>query len=416
MSDDFTWQPRTGVLADYADTYGPTTDAPRQFHLFVALGLMAAILGRRVWMRDGATQLFPNLFILLLAPSSLYRKSTCIGIGQDMARAMEGRGDGPDARPARLLYPGQFTPESLLDILEEQPEGLLVIDEFRQFLDTLRRDYNAGLREMFMSLYDCRGIHRKIRSGEKRIDAPAVSLIGACATAWFTEAVKGGELRSGFYARLCLVPAWTKARHLARGLAPDTSSRNRVMRQFGRLRLVKGEITLGQAQEDTFAAWALQQQKTILGSDHEAELAGFYTRLERVCLKLAMLIEISRDPDSRSISSATLGDAINLTSWLQANVRRLFEKEFSFDQDDATRRKLLTAIEQAPGIGRRDLMRKSHLDVRKFDPAVATLTQSELIHLRDGGFYPGARPVSQPSRSVTNADVTPELPISIGRN
>ena len=81
---------------------------------------------------------------------------------------LEGRPDPQQEslRDARVLLPQQFTPESLLDILKDQPSGLLVIDEFRMFFDALRRDYNSGLREMFMTLYDCRGVHRKIRSQE----------------------------------------------------------------------------------------------------------------------------------------------------------------------------------------------------------------------------------------------------------
>jgi hypothetical protein len=388
--NDYTWQPRDGLLADYRDVYGPTTDAPLQFHDFTALALMAAIVGRRVWLRDGAINLYPNLFVVLLAPSSLYRKSTCISIGHDLGRAMEGRDES--GASSRLLYPGQFTPESLLDILDEQPTGLLTIDEFRQFLDSMRRDYNSGLREMFMSLYDCRGIHRKIRSGEKRIEAPAVTMLSACATSWFTDAVKEKELQSGFYARLCYVTAWAKTRHQARGLAPDPSGRNHVMRQLARLRTAHGEMDLPPAAEDTFGAWSQQQQRAILGTDHEAYLAGFYTRLERVALKLSMLLELSRDPDSRTITPRSLGDAISLTTWLQGNIRRLFEHDFSFDADDAIRRKLAEAITKAPGIKRRDLMRKAHLDVRRFDPAIATLIQTEQIHLGDGGYHPGAPP------------------------
>ena len=408
--DDFTWQPRSGLVADYCDVFSPTTDAPRQFHVFTCLALMAALVGRRVWVRDGASSLYLNLFVLLLAPSSLYRKSTCMAIGQDLARALEGPDQRLHVAPRRLLYPSQFTPESLLDILEEQPEGWLVFDEFRLFLDSMRRDYNAGLREMFMSLYDNRSVHRKIRSGEKRIDKPGVNLIGACATAWFADAVKSGELRSGFYQRLMIVTACTKARHMARGAAPDPASRKDLLRSLCILGQAAGEMDLPAPQEATFGEWALGQQKTILGTDHEAELAGFYTRIERVALKLASLIELSRNPHARAISSQALSDGISLATWLQGNVRRLFEKELSFDPADAVRRKLLTIIEQGP-IKRRDLMRKTHLDVRAFDPAIATLTQTEQIHVRDGCYIAGAPPdVSRLSRSVTGAAGTPELP------
>src|SRR5690606_28183816 len=94
-------RPREGLLARYLDVFGPTTDAPYQYHVFSAFALMASLLGRRVWVRDGAGKLYPNLFVLLLGPSSLYRKSTCIGIAQDSARSVEGPPDQrtENARP-----------------------------------------------------------------------------------------------------------------------------------------------------------------------------------------------------------------------------------------------------------------------------------------------------------------------------
>ena len=72
---------------------------------------------------------------------------------------------------------------SRLEILQNQPAGLITVNEFRALLDGMRRDYNSGLRELFMTLYDCRGTHRKIRSAEFRVDEPCVSLMAACAAA-----------------------------------------------------------------------------------------------------------------------------------------------------------------------------------------------------------------------------------------
>ena len=109
---EFTWRPRGGLLQQYAEVYGPTTDAPQQFHTFVCLATMAAAVARNVWIQDGAQQLFLNLFVLLLAPSSLYRKSTCVGHGTELIRTLED--SHPGWRPARphplptTVHPGKF--------------------------------------------------------------------------------------------------------------------------------------------------------------------------------------------------------------------------------------------------------------------------------------------------------------------
>jgi len=79
------------------------------------------------------------------------------------------------------------------------------------------------------------------------VEEPCVSLLAACATKWFTDATKAGELRSGFYARLCMVASWTKTRHLPRGAAPDVTGRRDLIRQFARLRQASGEMALARA-------------------------------------------------------------------------------------------------------------------------------------------------------------------------
>lgn len=411
----FTWRPAGGLLRKYLDVFEPTTDAPPQFHIFCCLTGIAAVLGRNVWLQDGAHRLHPNLFTLLLAPSSLYRKSTCVGIVQDVLRTLEGPSDRRhegDAAPGneRILLPQQFTPESLLEILQQQPAGLLAIDEFRALLDGLRRDYNSGLRELLMTLYDCRGVHRKIRSAEFRVDEPCVSIVSACATKWFTEATKAGEIRSGFYARLCMVPAWAKDRHLARGAAADASGKRELIKRFVALRKVAGEITLPPGLERDFGDWALNQQRTIEGLEHEAELASFYTRLERVALKLAMLLQLALEPTSREIMPSALYNALTLVAWLQANLRRLFEDEFVFSRDMEDKQRLLRIIEKRPSIDRRELLRLSHLKVSNFDPLLNTLLQEgSIVQKKANGAAPGFYSASRPSQPVTPSVVTPQV-------
>lgn len=393
---EFTWRPRGGLIQRYIDVYQPTTDAPIQFHVFVCLTTMATALGRRVWIRDGALNLYLNLYCLLLAPSSLYRKSTTVGHGQELIHDLEAQAE----RGKSLLFPNQFTPESFLEILKEQPEGLLVIDEFRSFLDGMRRDYNAGMRELFMSLYDGRGVHRKIRSAEFRIENPCVSMLGACATAWFTEAIKAGEIRSGFYPRLLMVTAWSKNTYLARGAAPDRNARHLLLGKFNQLRGLHGEMVTPKL-EQFFGDWSVQRQRGIEGSDYEAELASFYTRHERIVLKLAALIQLSDDPTQMEISQMALADAINLVTWLQAGLGRLFSSEFTFSKDDQDKQKLLRLIEKKPGIARRDLLRLSHQIVRVFDPLLDTLLQEGSVTGTKSGYFPS--PLSQ---AVTPAGVT----------
>ena len=164
-------------------------------------------------------------------------------------------------------------------------------------------------------------------------------------------------------------------------------------------------MELSPRMETFFGDWALQQQRTIDGLEHEAELASFYTRLERVALKLAMLSELASDAGSRQISQNALMDGINLVGWLQENLRRLFESEFTWSKDMEDKQKLLRIIERKPGIERRELLRLSHQKVTVFDPLLNTLLQEGSAHKSKAGYYPGASAFTlELSRSRASTD------------
>src|SRR5262249_21208833 len=161
--------------------------------------------------------------------------------------------------------------------------------------------------------------------------------------------------------------------------------------------------------ESVLGDWALQRQREIEGLEHEAELASFYTRLERVVLKLATLIQLAEEPRKLEISSLALADALNLVGWLQDGLRRLFADEFTFSRDMEDKQRVLRFIQKKPGIERRELLRLSHLKVSNFDPLLETLRQEGSVHEakrpdNKRGFFP-----SPSSQAVTSEGVTPKV-------
>jgi hypothetical protein len=229
-------------------------------------------------------------------------------------------------------------------------------------------------------------------------------MLSACATAWFTEATKQGEIRSGFYPRLVMVPAWKKDRYLTRGAAPNRHDLHALIKRVNDLRLVRGEMQLSPRLEGLLGDWALQRQKEIEGTEHEAELASFYTRLERVAMKFAGLLQLADDPTSLNISPLALTDALNLVGWLQDSLRQLFADEFTFSKDMQDRQKLLKIITNRPGILRRDLMRAAHMTVKQIDPILDTIRQDGSAVEQQKGWF-----LSPPSQGVTDGGVTQKV-------
>jgi len=121
-------------LRKYIDSVSSVTDAPELFILFSGLGLLSGILNKFYFKYPRKTCL--NLYILLLAPSTYYRKSVTVDIAADYLFSIN----------PELLFPESFSTEALLEILSKQNRGLLRWSELIQVKEfQFGSDYNRGL-------------------------------------------------------------------------------------------------------------------------------------------------------------------------------------------------------------------------------------------------------------------------------
>lgn len=150
----------------YARKVSPMT--PALFHQSAGLWLVSVAVARRLRLKMPFGTIYPNLWILWIAPSTLYRKTTAMTVAADLAREAF----------AWLLTTGNVTPEALVsDLAGDQPRNLellpndlrdewqkgrafsaqrgMIMDEASGLFATMSKDYNRGLMELYLKLYDC---------------------------------------------------------------------------------------------------------------------------------------------------------------------------------------------------------------------------------------------------------------------
>ena len=69
--------------------YTSETESPETLNIWIGLSIIAGALGRNVVMSRGHHKIYPNLFVVLVAPSGRHRKSSACGIGIDILRQSE---------------------------------------------------------------------------------------------------------------------------------------------------------------------------------------------------------------------------------------------------------------------------------------------------------------------------------------
>jgi hypothetical protein len=150
----------------YALTRAPMT--PRLFHESAALWLASVAIARRLFLPLAYETLYPNLYVAWIAPTTLYHKTSALNLARGIGRCRFGH----------LFAPQEVTHESFLAELagvapsnfDDLPAELqarwmrsrdfaaqrgVCLDEMSGLLASAGRDYNQGLIESLLRLYDC---------------------------------------------------------------------------------------------------------------------------------------------------------------------------------------------------------------------------------------------------------------------
>ena len=200
--------------------YTKTSEAPPIFRKWVAISMVSACMGRRVWTTttDPNAPFYPNLFVLLVAEPG-------VGKSLPLSNARKLMKEVAENTQAFRLGPDQITPESLAEELasmnvgqdwedkdtppqgEKQPaEMALFLDEFGDFVKADSKNFTDHIT--FLSgLYNSPESYEKKTktAGDDNIYKPCLNIIAGTQPAWFGAAFTQMSMGQGFPARLFLV-------------------------------------------------------------------------------------------------------------------------------------------------------------------------------------------------------------------
>ena len=209
-------------LAQYMDWAGTTgNQTPMIFHQAAGLWLLATAVGRRLYGEaPWGVKIYPNLYLMLVAGTTFYRKSTAYKLAEQVAR---------HAIP-HMLMPTPGSPERFQEALagrmpsnfdklaREQQERLtkaqpfaaqrgLLKDEVAGLFGAInKRDYMVGMKDLLMELYDCPDYFDKdTQTGLNIVENAALSILGVTTPASLSCAVSTGDWDNGLLIRFALL-------------------------------------------------------------------------------------------------------------------------------------------------------------------------------------------------------------------
>lgn len=193
---------------------------PEVFHLGMGIWMAAVAIARRVYAdARWGVRLYSNLYMMFIADTTFYRKTTAYKLGERILTA---------AIP-HMLMPTPGSPERFQDALaghapsnfdqlpqEHQRTVLeatrfaaqrgLFKDEIAGLFGAFKRDYMAGLKDFMLEIYDCPDFMAKeTQSGLVIIRNAAPSILGVTTPAGLSASIGHADWDNGLLPRFALL-------------------------------------------------------------------------------------------------------------------------------------------------------------------------------------------------------------------
>lgn len=369
----------------YVDWASGLGDAAKQYHQAGGFVILSSLLSGNVILPTSFGTIVPNLWFMLMADTTLTRKSTAMDIAMDLLMEVD-----PDAL---LATDGSI--EGLFQSLALRPgrPSVFLRDEFSGLLEMMtKRDYYAGMAETLTKLYDGKNQKRVLRREIITVNRPVLVLFAGGIKTKIQALLTTEHVSSGFIPRFVFLTAESDVEKV-QPLGPPTVS------GWGRRQELQDEMLeihehyapkRGSAQRATEAvltsdAWMRynELEKLMLEQGLESNrpdlMTPVYARLTISTLKAAVLIAASRQRDEKVtvhecdiVRAIRYGDdwrsyAADVINGIGATV---LERKIQ---------RILDSITAAPGISRSNLMRKHNLTSQSARIVFDTLEDRGLI-------------------------------------
>jgi hypothetical protein len=408
-----TAQPKQRLLDNWLVSYHQYTrnnESPDMFHLWTGLWTMAGALQRKVWLPYNLTRnIYPNLFVVLVAPPGAARKGAALGVGKSLLSQLNvplvaSSITGP-ALVQLCTEAGQHyersNPAAPSDVSQNIAEMHNSVSLCSDEMATFFGKDNSQMMDILTDWFDCPSPweHRTVTRGSNRIDAVWFNLLSATTPDSLASFMPAAVVGGGFSSRVIWVYEEgsrprvafpTLDEELGLALAHDLTYINQK---------ILGPATFSPAARDFWIEW--YEGGTWDAGVEDPAIKYYLNRKPTQVMKIAMCCHFAYS-DTMEIEVQDLKMAINAIERLEPNMPKVFRaaglNKFSTVQD----RVLAYIIKHAPNFPNR-LVPEARvldtfacdLDVRSLQMITDTLVKLGRIRSHTASGYTGYTVVEQ---------------------
>lgn len=268
------------------------------FRKWTGIGILAGALERKVWVHTLGSDLFPNLYTLLVSPPGL-GKTVVTSVAQQFWGEL---GD-------HHMAPSSMSRASLMDAVREAERRLIMPDRTPSIvnfnslmiaineLSTLIPAYDNDFMGTLTDIYDGKRYGEKKRGKDLNYTLmnPQINLIAGTTPSYLNNIMPEGAWDQGFISRVILVYSGeSPLKDLFNAEVTKTKPFQDLVNDLKIIAALFGKMGWEEEAADAMSEWYRKRNPPI--PDHP-KLVHYNTRRTAHCLKLCMIASASRGDD-----------------------------------------------------------------------------------------------------------------------
>lgn len=365
------------LLGDYVRYYTEISEAPQIYHLLSGLLVISSIVGRKRYIVQGEQRIYGNLYVLVVAASSLFKKSALLHYKHWL-----------DKLGLHVLVLGQIgSPEGLSKALaNNHGRGILSYPEFGVLLGKSSASYMQSILELLSELYDCPEVHRKHLSNRiVEFHDTYLSVMGTSQYYSLGAYMSESALFSGFLPRFLISTSTDLQPHMVRRPKPNADLGHSIHERFAGILAATenpAEMNLSKEGWAEFEKWGHEKYEEAW-SVHPL-IQPIFGRIESHALKLCLLLGIASDPREEIIPVETVRSALAVAEVFLWDYQNL-TNGLTYSDYERKLKKVWETISSRKALPRRELLHATRsIPRRQVDDIIETLRQMGTIKVTKG--------------------------------
>lgn len=206
--------PANRLSSNFISTYQKYTkdlEVTSRINTAVCFTTLAAALERKVYLPEAYSQIYPNLYTVIVGPAGITRKTTACQMGVNLLRKIK----------SIHKLPSRMTEASLIEVIGRSyrkykrggtDEQQSAVFGYSNELSTIIKDANGIVSEILTELYECGGDDSSIPwvketkgDGATSLHGACINLLSACPPGTLTDLIPAKQMETGFASRISFI-------------------------------------------------------------------------------------------------------------------------------------------------------------------------------------------------------------------